>query len=113
MFISSNQFYYLCACITFGVFFGFFYSFYKLLFSKIQYKIFIMLDVIIYLLFAFIFTAFAYLMEFPSFRIYMPFGVLFGKFLYSISFEIILAKLVKKGYNILKRKKERISDERK
>ncbi len=112
MFVTSNQFYYFCACISFGVFFGILYGFYKLFFAKLPYKVFVVLDVIIYLLFAIFFIIFAHIMKFPSFRIYMPFGVLLGKFLYSISFEIILAKLVKKGYNILKRKKERISDER-
>lgn len=106
MFVTSNQFYYFCACVSFGVFFGVFYSLYKLLFAKLPFKFFVILDVIIYLLFAIFFIVFAYFMKFPSFRIYMPLGVLFGKFLYSISFEILLAKLLKKGYNILKRKKE-------
>lgn len=113
MFVSSNQLYYFCACITFGVFFGVFYSIFKVFFVKLQYKLVVFLDILMYLLFVILFTIFAYAMKFPSFRIYMPLGVLLGKFLYSISFEIILAKLVKKGYNILKRKKERISDERK
>ena len=113
MFVSSNQLYYFCACITFGVFFGIFYSIFKVFSIKFPYKLFVFLDILIYLLFVIIFTIFAYAMKFPSFRIYMPFGVLLGKFLYSISFEIILAKLVKKGYNILNRKKDRISDERK
>ena len=107
MFITSNQFYYFCACITFGVFFGVFYSIFKVFFVKLQYKLIVFLDILIYLLFVILFIIFAYAMKFPSFRIYMPFGVLLGKFLYSISFEILLAKLVKKGYNILKRKKER------
>ena len=113
MFITSNQFYYFCACITFGVIFGFFYSFYKKFNLRINFSLRVVLDVVIYIIFAIIFSCFSYFFNFPSFRMYMPIGVIIGKILYTITFEIMLAKILKKGYNIYKRKKEKLGNERK
>ena len=109
MFATANQFYYFCACVSFGLIFGFFYNIYVFIRGKNGFYFFIISDIIIYLIFSIIFAYYAYLLDFPNFRIYMPIGVFFGKILYEITFKILLAKIVKKGYNIFKRKKGKIN----
>ncbi len=114
MFVTSNQFYVLCACLSFGVLSGVFYQIIIFIKSKLNKIIKIVVDVVIFLLFAFLFIIYAYFFKFPNFRIYMPLCVFLGMYLSSKSFGIILAKIIDWVYNIIRKKfKGKLKDDRK
>lgn len=102
MFVTKNQFYVFLACLAFGVVSGFVLSFFtcgaKLTKSKIIENL---IAVIILTLLGIIFTAYTFIMNFPNFRPYMLIGVFAGILGYFKSFHIILAKFLKKFYNVI------------
>lgn len=105
MFVSSGQFYVFTACVGFGVFLGILFFTVKDLTVKIKNASF--KGVIQFLPFffsAFLFIIYSNKLNFPTFRVYMLFGVFSGVYLYGKSFRLILAKVVKRVYNIKKEK---------
>ena len=101
MFVSLNQFYVFMSCVMFGAMGGVVYSVLSILRLIIKNKVFNgAIDAIFMLVLSFIFSVFSYKSNFPNIRFYMMGGVLLGLILYLKSFHIILAKFVKKFYNI-------------
>lgn len=103
MFVSKNQFYVFISCISFGLVGGVLYSpFSALKFVLKNNALKIIVDTVYFIIVSALFSVYAFLMYFPTLRIYMLIGVLLGLLLYFKSFHIILAKLMKKFYNITK-----------
>lgn len=104
MFLSSEQFYVFLVCIAFGGASGLLYSFFVPL-KIISNSIFrVLLDLVYFCLIAFIYLNFSHYLNFPSFRVYMALGVFLGMLMYKESFHIILAKILKRLYNIINTK---------
>ena len=103
MFVTANQIYVFLACVSFGGCVGILFSFIngiKFLIKKDLFKIII--DVLAFVIIAILYVIFSYRVKFPSLRLYMIAGVLMGIVIYCKSFHRILAKIVKKAYNIIK-----------
>lgn len=102
MFVTKNQFYVFIACIAFGVVAGFILSFFicgaKLSKNKIVENL---TAVIVLFVLGLVFVGYAFFMNFPNFRAYMLIGVFVGILGYFKSFHIILAKFLKKFYNVI------------
>jgi hypothetical protein len=106
MFVSANQIYVFLACVAFGGVVGVFFSVSSLLKSLIKIKwIKVIVEVLVFILVAVLYLLYSYNMHFPNLRLYMIGGVLVGITAYLKSFHIMLAKFLKKAYNIIKRKK--------
>ena len=103
MFVSSGQFFYFIACIGIGAIFGLLISFYKSF--KVNKKIRVSLDVVCSLLCSFCYIFISHSLSFPNLRLYMFFGVFLGMILYFKSINLMLAKILKKLYNIYKEKR--------
>lgn len=100
MFETSGQFYIFTACFAFGVIFGIFYVFLLVIKGKINNKyIKITIDLSFFILLALLFSVFTKIHRFPSVRFYMPTAVVLGLFCAIKTFNIILAKILKKLYN--------------
>ncbi len=113
MFVSSNQIYVFLACLTFGYLSGVVFSGVKSISFFIKNTwIKAVLDLCAFLLVTFMYLLYSYNMKFPNFRLYMPLGVFIGIAFYFKSLYIILAKIGKKFYNIIKVKKVKTKDER-
>ena len=104
MFVSSGQFYVFLACIGLGGLSGVIFSLFLPLRIVLNSFCRIIVDVISFCIVSVLFVWVSYLLRFPSFRLYMPIGVLIGLFIYAESFNIILAKIIKKLYNIINKK---------
>ena len=106
MFVSANQIYVFLACVAFGGVVGVFFSVSSVFKHLIKIKwIKDLVEVIAFMLVAFLYLLYSYNMRFPNLRMYMIVGVLIGITAYLKSFHIMLAKFLKKAYNIIKRKK--------
>ncbi len=102
MFVTKNQFYVFLACLAFGAITGFVLSFFTCGVKLTRNKILENLTALIVLsLLGLIFTAYMFFMNFPNFRPYMLIGVFAGILGYFKSFHIILAKFLKKFYNVI------------
>lgn len=121
MFVSSGQFIYFLGATGFGIFCGIFFSLSKSVKIRTDSTVIkIISDVTAFLVVSVLYVAYSFYAEFPSFRPYMPVGVFIGIFLYMITFDriirIILAKIVKKLYNAIKKiknkKNERLTKEK-
>lgn len=106
MFVTASQIYVFIACVALGGFFG------ALLSISCSIKYFIkniylkaLPDFIVFSLCALIYAILSYNMKFPNVRMYMFLGIFVGIVTYLKSFHILLAKIIKKIYNIIKRKK--------
>lgn len=108
-FISNGQFYIFLACISFGAIWGIFYL-PIILFKQFKVKwLNILLDLVFFVLLSASYFLYSFTLRFPSVRLYMLAGVLVGLFISAKSFNIILAKFIKKIYNIIdKRIKEKL-----
>ena len=105
MFVSNGQFYVFIACVCFGGIGGVFFSISNLFKSLTKkYTLKIIFDIIAFCLLSFLYVLFSHTLSFPSFRAYMVLGVFVGIFIYLKSFHIILAKILKKIYNIIDKK---------
>ena len=105
MFVTSGQFYIFFACISISCLLGVIWSVVcgiKYFFKNIFVKIF--LDILCFVLGLIIYEIISYKLGFPSLRFYMILGVFLGLILYLKSFNIILANMAKKLYNITRRK---------
>ena len=104
MFVTLNQLYVFIACVSFGGVVGVLYSPILLLKEKFKKNIFVfILEIFYYLLTTLMFIWYSYLLKFPNLRGYMIAGVLIGILLYVKSFHYMLAKLIKRYYNILRK----------
>ena len=100
MFVSSGQFYVFISCVSFGAISGFLFYVINYIKLIIKPEIFCkILDFVTMLIISFLYVVYSKRLNFPSFRLYMPFGVLLGLVCYFKSFNIILAKAQKKFYN--------------
>ncbi len=72
-----------------------------------------MLDLAFWVLFSFLTVAFSYLFHFPSFRVYMWIGYLFGGILYLKSLHIIVAFLKNVCYNKVTKKIKKAKNRKK
>lgn len=103
MFVSSGQIFVFIACIAFGGVSGlvfFIISPFKMICkNKIIYAV---LDFLCFALITYLFLLFYNRYKFPNLRAYMIIGVFLGLLCYFKSFNIILAKVQKKFYNIIK-----------
>ena len=109
MFVTKNQLYVFIACVAFGGGAGIIFSLLSVIFERIKNKVIKALPfIIISIPLGFSYVFYGYMLKFPNFRVYMILGVFCGIYLYFKSFHIILAKFVKKFYNIIHNsKKER------
>ena len=113
MFVTKNQLFVFIACIAFGGCFGIFFSFTCFLKKVIKNKaLSVLIDITTFILMGALFICYAYFMHFPSSRVYMPVGVCLGSILYFKSLHIILAKCAKKFYNICRKIKEKVINDR-
>ena len=110
MYVTANQFYVFLACVSIGSTCGILYSIFYLIkyFVKIN-VIKILLDVLFYVASFFIFLMCGYKLYFPSLRVFMLLGFFIGLVVYIKSFNIILAKIVKKLYNKIKIKCKKVN----
>ena len=101
MFVSLNQFYIFLACVMFGALGGIIFSLFSLIKFFIKNKIFHAIsDIVCMVILSVVFSDFSYKNNFPNIRVYMLLGVFLGLFMYLKSFHRILAKFIKKLYNI-------------
>lgn len=105
MFVSFNQFYVFFACFAFGGACGILFS----VSAAIKYTIKnefvkILSDTVAFILTAIFYIFYSYSLRFPNLRFYMIIGVFAGITAYLKSLHVLLAKIVKKFYNILKKK---------
>ena len=101
MFVSKNQFFIFLACIGIGVVGKILTLILDLTKTKRKHKIIkIIIDVISFVIISLMYQFISYKNNFPSLRAYMSVGVVVGMYLCDKSLNIILAKLIKKIYNI-------------
>ena len=104
--VSVNQFWVFLSCVSFGVFCGVLYS--LVLFIKKHVKMYfvkVIIDVTFFISAGFLYILYSYFFNYPSLRFYMILGVISGGVLYIKSFALILAKVLKKLYNITNKNK--------
>ena len=107
MFVTSNQFYVLIACVAYGGVSGVLLTLTSPLKSLIKSRLVkAIVDFFCFVIITFGYVVYSFSLKFPSFRVYMPISVILGIILYMKSFNILLAKLFKKLYNNIKKTKE-------
>lgn len=99
MFVTANQIYIFIATIIFGIIAGFPLGFIRKKLKKCIKNRIILTDVLWFLTISVAYIFYSFALNFPSFRIYMPLGVLFGMYLYIIFLNNILEKVFVKCYN--------------
>ncbi len=113
MFVTSNQIYIFLACVAYGgvsgVIFSILFCVKKIV--KNQFLAFTF-DFISFIVVAFGYLLYSYSLKFSDFRIYMPIGVFIGILAYLKSFHILVAKYVKKIYNIIRKIFKKVNDDR-
>ncbi len=108
MFVTANQIYIFFACVAFGGVSGLFFSTSIALKKIIKNKwLKILPDVVAFFVITPLYVLYSFCMRFSNLRVYMLLGVVIGIILYLKSFHIILAKFIKKVYNIFKYKKQK------
>ena len=113
MFLTFTQFCVFVACVGYGGISGIILSIsFALKFFLSNKFLKICSDTFALVLIGVIYILYAYKIGFPSLRAYMLFGIFLGMVAYMKSFHIILAKIFKKAYNILQKKKEKNKHER-
>ena len=101
MFVSEGQLVIFIFCVALGFLIGIIWSIFSILREVFQLRIFrLFLDVLFFVVSILFYVLYANLLNFPSFRFYMPIGVFIGLFFYCESFHYILAKCIKRLYNI-------------
>lgn len=111
MFVTASQFYVFIACVSYGIVSGLLLvvvGVFKNIIKRSYIKA--ILDVLCFVLIGFGYAIYSYLLGFPNFRAYMFFGVILGIILSNKSFYFILAKCVKKIYNIIVKTKRKKRD---
>lgn len=112
MFVTASQFYVFVSCVAFGSVFGILFGLsdcVKLFIKSKTLKV--LSDVLAFIVVCFSYIVYAYVLKFPNLRAYMFLGVFAGILLTFKSFNILLAKTVKKIYNICVKKKRKIEND--
>ncbi|MBQ8426642.1 MAG: spore cortex biosynthesis protein YabQ [Clostridia bacterium] len=113
MFVTANQIFIFLACVSFGGVAGVLFSSAIAVKSVIKNKwLKILPDVFAFFITAILYVLYSFNMRFSNLRLYMVVGVLVGISLYLKSFHILLAKFLKKAYNIIKTKRMKAEDDR-
>ena len=100
MFVTKNQFYVFVACVAFGTLLAILFCVVRLVRYLSNNKYFLgVVDFLFLTISSFLFSYYSHMLFFPNFRPYMLIGVFSGFFGYLKSFNIILAKSIKKFYN--------------
>ena len=103
--VSKNQFYIFLICVAIGVLFGIIFMLGSLFDKKIKIKKIIAIkDIFLFIIGVLLFVFISFYYNFPSIRAYMIIGFFVGFILHNKSLGIFLAKLIKKIYNIKKKK---------
>ena len=106
MFVTLNQIYVFISCIAFGAIFGIVYSTFAFLSDALRLKkLRFISDIAYFVIFSIVFLFYSYVNNFSNIRAYMILGVFLGNYLYVKSFNIMLAKFLKRIYNISRNKK--------
>ena len=101
MFVTKNQAFVFFACVAFGGVAGVLFGVSDTVKKAIKNRALkILSDILAFALFSALFSAFGFIMRFPSFRPYMAAWSIAGAILYMKSFHLTLAKITKKLYNI-------------
>jgi len=102
VFVTKNQFYVFVACLAFGTVLALLYSVVRLVRYVFNSKVLLSAIDLLFLAFSgLLFSYYSHMLFFPNFRPYMLIGVFSGFFGYLKSFHILLAKTIKKFYNII------------
>ena len=111
--ISLEQFNVFVACLSIGCVFGLTLPVSNYVKDSINNQYFkILLDVLMFLVYSFTFILLSYSFNFPNARLYMYFAVFLGCVIGYKTFNLTLAKLLKRLYNKIKKSKGRTKDER-
>lgn len=113
MFVTANQFYVFLACVGFGGVSGVLFTLslpFKLLLK--QKWVEWIIDFIIFFIIGLLFILYSLRLKFPSLSTYMIFAVFVGITAYMKSFHIMLAKIIKMGYNSIRLKLRKFTDDR-
>ena len=112
MHFPSEQFFIFFACLFFGVVSGFPLAIIAFIKYKINNKLLrILPDVFLFVTLGLIFSLYSYFLGFSNFRFFMYFGVLIGLIIGYKTFNLTLAKCIKRLYNITRKKKGRTNDD--
>ncbi len=112
MFVTKNQIFVFIVCVSFGAIFGIIFSIFNILVPR-KYKWLQAVCGCFYgVLGGFAFVWLAYVLNFPNLRLYMFLGAILGIYAYFKSFNILVAKIQEKIYNIIKLKKVKIKNDR-
>ncbi|MBQ3115545.1 MAG: hypothetical protein IJC07_00785 [Clostridia bacterium] len=103
MFVSKNQFFVFIACIAFGGLVGILFGIVSIFKKRLNVYVGAVLDVLCFVFVSILYVGYSFLLKFPNFRVYMTVGVLLGILIYFKSFNIILAKIAQKIYNIFRK----------
>lgn len=108
MYVSHGQFYVFISCIAFGSISSLFFVFARPLCLAIKNRLLnSIIEFLLFVLVAVLFNLYAFALQMGNFRLYMPFGVLFGMLLGYKTFAFALAKAYVLVYNIFKQKKRK------
>lgn len=105
MFVAKSQLFVFVACVAIGGLGGVLFTaaaFIKLFIKRARLKI--LPDIAAFCVFTLLYVRLSFLLQFPSYRLYMTAGALIGLFLYMKSFNYTLALWTKKLYNIIIKK---------
>ncbi|MBO7345225.1 MAG: spore cortex biosynthesis protein YabQ [Clostridia bacterium] len=112
MFVTRNQIFVFLFCLSFGCCFGFVISLFNCFLPKKYKWLRVLVDAILGVCGALVFSCLSHAHNFPNLRMYMIIGVACGFFAYFKSFNILLAKIQEKIYNIFKSKKVKLENDR-
>ncbi len=113
MFVTKNQIFIFITCIAFGVVGGAILSLFSFVKIKLKNSIVIfVVDLFSFIVITFLYVLFSLRMEFTDFRLYMTIGVFVGIAGYLKSFHIIVAKCLKKIYNIIEKRYRKVKNDR-
>lgn len=107
-FIAKNQFFVFLFAVAIGCVLGLLFTIKNFIKHRFKNKVIkVFCDISVFIVCAICFNYLTYIFEFPNLRTYIFLGFFVGIFLHLKSFDLILAKLYKKIYNIIKYKKNK------
>ena len=114
MFVTKNQIYIFIACISFGILNGIVFGILSLIKKKLKNQVVkFIIDLSAFVVMTLFFILFSYLMHFSDLRLYMACGVFIGIYMYFKTLHILLAKNVKKIYNVYEKILAKVKNVRK
>ena len=113
MFVTNNQLSVFLVCVALGGALGVVFSVSSAIKFFVKFKgVTWVFDFFAFLIVGVLYALIANRLRFPNYRVYMTVGVFIGIFAYLKSFHILLAKSVKKIYNIIKSKVRKVRYDR-